>query len=863
MRRIIVALTAAALAVSTLVAAESAAPAEGDAEQRVTGIVRQMTLEEKVDLLGGINGFDVRGVPRLGVPLLATADGPFGVRRSARANVMAGGIALAATWNTDLARRVGVEMGRDARARGVHFYLAPGVNIYRSPLNGRNFEYMGEDPFLAARMAVPLIQGVQAQGVAATIKHYLGNNSEFLRHTTDSVIDERTLREIYMPAFEAAVKEANVATVMASYNLVNGEHMSQNRRLNVDVLKKEWGFSGVLMSDWDSTYDAQGAANGGLDLEMPSGKYFNREKLLPLVRAGKISEATIDDKVRRIVRTAVRLGWLDRPQLDSAIPRYNQHGQQVALQTAREGIVLLKNDGGMLPLEKGKIRTLAVIGPNAWPAVPHGGGSVTVAPFRTVSLLEGLSEHLGTSADVRWARGISDLRTAANATRFSTQAEGGQDGVVVEVFDNTSLAGPPASTRIDTHINQGAPLDFTPLATGEADRTLMAPSRPISMRWTGFHVPASAGEHDVFLQFGGFARGVGHRLYVDDKLVSDYWDMKHAVVEQLRLDLDARAHKVVLEYRGDVGGLTGSVPFVRFGIVRRGSWVDSTAEQIARGADAVVLAVGFDTTTELEDWDRSFSLPPGQEELIQRIAAANRNTILVVTSGGAIDTSAWLERIPALLQAWYPGQEGGTALAEILFGDVNPSAKLPATFERQLADNVSYASYYPQPGSQRVVYKEGLRVGYRGYGKGETRPLFPFGHGLSYTSFQFGGLKVDRRSDAAAKVKTGSEVLFDVSFTATNSGRRAGAVVPQVYVSDSHARVPRPSKELKGFAKITLQPGEKRVVTVPLDARAFAYYDVKGKRWCADAGTFGVLVGSSSEQIELTGAAVLPRSLCF
>jgi beta-glucosidase len=840
-----------ALAISLPAAAQTSRSPATDAERRIDGLIRQMTLEEKVDLLGGINGFDVRGVPRLGVPALATADGPFGVRRGTRSNAMAGGIALAATWNTDLARRMGVEMGRDARARGVHFYLAPGVNIYRSPLNGRNFEYLGEDPYLAARMAVPVIQGVQAQGVAATVKHFLGNNSEFLRHGSDSIIDERALREIYLPAFEAAVKEADVATVMASYNLVNGEHMSQNSRLNLGVLKGEWGFSGVLMSDWDSTYDARGAANGGLDLEMPSGKFFNRELLLPLVRAGKVSQATLDDKVRRILRTEMRFGWIDREQLDLTIPRYNLQGRQVALQAAREGIVLLKNAGGLLPLDKEKIRTLAVIGPDAYPAVPHGGGSATVAPFRTVSFLEGASNQLGTAANVRWTRGIPDLRAAANATHFTTRADGGQPGVSVELFENDTLAGPPASTRVDAAINQGVPLDFTPLALGEIDRGQFAPTRRFSMRWTGFHVPTKAGPHDVFVQFGGFGRGVGHRLYIDNRLVSDHWDMKHAAVEQLRLDLDARAHSIVLEYRGEAGGITGT-PLVRLGIVREGEWVDPAAERMAREADAVVLAVGFDTSTELEDWDRTFALPPGQEELIRRIAAVNRNTIVVVTSGGAVDTSGWLEQTGALLQAWYPGQEGGTALAEILFGDVNPSGKLPATFERRPQDNPTFGHYYPQPGTNRVVYGEGVFVGYRGYDRAAVEPLFPFGYGLSYTSFKLADLEVERLP--------GREIRYEVSFSVANTGKRPGAAVPQVYVADPHSPVPRPPKELKGFSKILLQPGESRKVTIPLDARAFSYYDVQAKKWRAHAGDYGILVGSSSRQIELEGTARLPGS---
>jgi beta-glucosidase len=762
---------------------------------------------------------------------------------------MAGGIALAATWNTELARRVGHEMGRDARARGVHFYLAPGVNIYRSPLSARNFEYLGEDPYLAARMAVPLIQAVQAHGVSATVKHYLANNSEFLRHGTDSVIDERTLREIYLPAFEAAVKEGKVATVMNSYNSINGEHATQNRRMNLEVLKGEWGFDGVLMSDWDSTYDTLGAANAGMDIEMPSGKFFNREALLPLVRSGKVSQATLDDKVRRVLRIAVRLGWLDREQRDASIPLYNVPGREVALQTAREAMVLLKNENELLPLHGDRIKKLAVIGPNAYPAVPHGGGSVTVAPFRAISFLEGLSEHLP-GGNVLWSRGVRDLRSAANATSFSTSPTGGEKGMNVEVFDNVELAGKPVSTRIDSHINQGAPLDFIPLAIGEFDRSLVEPVRPVSMRWTGYYTPAAAGAHDVFVQFGGFGRGVGHRLYIDDRLVSDRWNMKHAAVEQFQLTLDDSAHKIVLEYRLEGGALTGSVPFVRFGIVQTGHWVDAAAERMAREADAVVLAVGFDTTTELEDWDRTFALPPGQNELIRKITAANKNTIVVVTSGGAVDTNEWFERVPAMLQAWYPGQEGGTALAEILFGKVNPSGKLPATFERRAQDNPAYENYYPEPGSRRVVYKEGVFVGYRGYEKNGTAPLFPFGHGLSYTSFAYQDLKISPRAGAKPN---GVGPLYDVTFTVTNTGNRPGATVAQVYVADDHARVPRPPKELKGFARVMLQAGESRALTVPLDARAFMYYDAQAKKWRADAGTFRVLVGSSSAKIEARG----------
>src|SRR6266436_3221529 len=344
----------------------SAQAQSAPAIDRIESILSKMSLEDKIDYIGG-TGFAIRAVPSLHVPAFEMSDGPLGVRSNSRfpSTVYAAGIGLAATWNRGLAERVGEGIGRDARARGIHFMLGHGVNIYRSPRNGRNFEYFGEDPFLASRIAVGYIKGVQSQGVSATIKHFMGNNSEFDRHNTDSIIDERTMREIYLPAFEAAVREAHVGAIMDSYNLVNGQHMSQNKYLLTDVVKKEWGFDGLIMSDWSGTYDGVEAANAGQDLEMPSGLHMNQPTLKPAIEQGKVSVATIDDKVRRILGTAVRFGWLDRDQTGLAIPRYNPQGRQVALNTAREGITLLKNDGSLLPLNKNKVKSILIIGPDA------------------------------------------------------------------------------------------------------------------------------------------------------------------------------------------------------------------------------------------------------------------------------------------------------------------------------------------------------------------------------------------------------------------------------------------------------------------------------------------------------------------
>ena len=825
--------------------AQSSSPTPGDIDRRVDSILSQMTMEEKIDLLGGVDGFFIRGVPRLNLPSLKMADGPIGVRNFGPATTMAGGIALAATWNPALAESVGTELGRDARAKGVHFLLGPGVNIYRAPMNGRNFEYFGEDPFLAARTAVGYIKGVQSQGVSATIKHFMGNNSEFDRHNTDSVIDERTMREIYLPVFEAAVKEARVGAIMDSYNLINGAHMTQNGYLNTDVAKKEWGFDGIMMSDWVATYDGVAAANGGMDLEMPSGAFMNRRILLPAIEQGKVSVATIDDKVRRILRTAIQFGWPDRNQTDLSIPRYNQQGRQVALQAARESMVLLKNEGNVLPLDKGKIKSIAVIGPDAYPAVPVGGGSAQVEPFVAVSFLEGLSNALGTTANVYYHRGIPTLGEMAEATSFTNLETNGQPGLRADYFSNMDLQGTPVLTRTEQHIHFGR-------SSGA-----VFPEKTVAERWTGYYAPPSPGPYDIFVETTG-EDGGSYRLFVEDQLVFDNWKSSRGVVNITNLSLEAKPHKIVLEHRGRSGWLGARL---NLGVVRSDSLVDPVAKSLAAKADAVVIAVGFDPQTETEGGDRTFRLPTGQEQLIQEITAANKNTIVVVTAGGAVDMRSWLDRVPAVLQAWYPGQEGGTALAELLVGEVNPSGRLPVTFERRWEDNPVHDSYYPEAGTNRVVYKEGVFVGYRGYEHNGTKPLFPFGFGLSYSTFKYGNLTIkptDSTASASERVNGNSlDGVFNVSFDVTNTGKREGAEVAQVYVEEKHSKVPRPVKELKGFVKVNLRPEQTERVTVTLDRRAFSYYDVNTKQWRAEPGEFDVLVGRSADQIELKGKLTL------
>src|SRR5271155_3714588 len=737
----------------------SAISAPGDVEQRVEAILSKMTLEQKIDMIGGEDDFYIRAYPELGLPRLRMADGPIGVRHGGPAATMAGGISLAASWDPALAAEEGTQIARDARAKGVHFMLGPAFNIYRAPMNGRNFEYMGEDPYLAGQIAVGYIQGMQSQGVSATAKHFMGNNSEFDRHNTDSIIDERTMREIYLPAFEAAVKQGHVRSVMDSYNLTNGSHMTQNAYLNIDILKKEWGFDGILMSDWTSTYDAVGAANGGLDLEMPSGKFLNREKLLPAIKQGSVSVATIDDKVRRILRVAIQFGWFDREQTDLSISRYNREGDQVALQAAREGAVLLKNDGNLLPLKKDAVKSILVVGPDAYPAVPVGGGSAHVVPFAPVSFVQGISDHVGNAGQVFYSPGIPTVSEMSAATSFSTAASGGTAGLKAEHFTNPDLQGAPFFTRTAERIDFGPP---------PSKRNL--PGEALSSRWTGYYKPAAAGKYDLFVSSTGEDGGY-YRVYVDDKIVLDDWTTSKEILGVATLTFDANPHKIVLEHHGRSIWLGGDL---HLGINRQGNFRLADAQAMAPKANVVVGAVGFDPESESEGADRPFRLPPGQDELIQDMVAANKNTMVVLNAGGNVDMNSWIDSAPALLHSWYPGQEGGKATAEILFGEVNPSGRLPATFERRWEDNPVHDSYYPPDGTTKVVYKEGLFVGYRGYEKNGTRPLFPFGYGLSYTTFKYGNLAI-KPADSSTKSEELSPPLYQVTFDVTNTGSREGA----------------------------------------------------------------------------------------
>jgi len=799
-------------------------------------MVSKLTLEQKVELLGGMDNMFTRPMPAIALPRFKMSDGPVGVRTWGPTTAYTAGAELAASWDTDLVRKIGEGLGRDARARGVNFLLGPGVNIARSPLAGRNFEYFSEDPFLNAAMVVPYIEGVQSQGVVATVKHYALNDQEFNRHNASSDIDERTMREIYLPAFEAAVTKAHVDAAMNSYNLVNGIHATQSDFLNLKVLRDEWGFKGVLMSDWDATYDGVAACNNGLDLEMPSPKFMNAKNLVPAVKDGRVKESTIDDHLMRLFRTELRYGFIAHPQFDPADSTYSVADRPVALQEALEGITLLKNEGKLLPLDPAKIKTIAIIGPNAFPAVTGGGGSSQATAFEPVSLVTGIANLLGPNVHVLYSHGLPEMTDLFRNTHW-------QNGVKVETFASTDFTG-TSQTGTRPNVNDWKPNQWE-----------LADPNPRTIRYTASFKAPAAGRYLVIAAASGED---AFKIAVDGNPLLDQGHAEGQVPKESMLDLAAgQIVNLQANYMPHAAGSRFG-----FGIVAAADLVTPDGKNIVSLADVAVVAVGFNAPTEGEGHDRTFTLPWGQDALVEQVTAANPHTIVVANAGGGFDTTRWLDKVPVLLDAFYPGQEGGTAVAQILFGRHNPEGKLPVSFDRTWDENPSAKWYHGDPADntmlhtigangqpvdytiEHIKYGDKLMVGYRYWTTTGKHPLFPFGFGLSYTTFSFSNLHV------SASAASGSTV--PVSFDVTNTGAVAGAEVAELYVSDPSAKVDRPERELKGFAKVRLDPGQMQHVTLSLDARAFSYWSESAHNWTIDPGKFIVRVGDSSENTPLS-----------
>jgi beta-glucosidase len=813
-----------------------------------------MTLDEKLDYIGGDRSLYIRPIPRLGIPEIKMSDGPSGCRNWGPSTAYPAAVALAATFDTTAAKKTGSSVGRDCRARGVHILLAPGVNIQRSPLGGRNFEYFGEDPFLAGKMAASYIRGVQGEGVLATVKHFAGNNQEWDRNHISSEIDERTLREIYFPAFERAVREGGVSVVMTAYNLLNGTYCSHDAWLLRDVLRQQWGFTGLVMSDWSAVHDALGAVKGGLDLEMPEGKFMNRDNLSPKLADHEIDVTAIDEKVRRILHVIVAAGFLDRTQKRDDVPLDDPASAAVSLDEARRSLVLLKNVGGLLPLDRSKLKRIAVIGPNAEPAVVGGSGSAFVTTNHAVSVLEGL-KRAAPDVEIDYHPGVRQ------ASEFHSVGKACFAGPVrQEVFAGRELAGSPTSTRTVDHIDFGS--ETTPPAPGLTEN--------YSVRWTGEVSAPTPGAYDFLTNTDD-----GVRVSVDGKVVIDDWKEHATTTNKATLHLDMGRHPVVIEYFQGTGG---AVVQFGFGAVPKALALEGGAEvsALARKVDVVVVSVGFgqgaDTNSagsafatrwppawarkaglvESEDSDRPFELPAAQVETLRLVALANPHTIVVLNAGGGVDMQKFIDRVPALLLAWYPGQEGGRAIADVLFGDVNPSGKLPMTWAKRYADYPS-APYYNLDQAKKTPYTEGIFVGYRGFDTNKIEPAFPFGYGQSFTSFAYSNLQANANPDGSAAL----------TVKVTNTGKRAGDEVVEIYVSPPKESVPRPPRELKGFARVSLSPGESKEVSASLEPRSFAYWDSRGKDWAVEGGSYEVLVGASSRDIRAKqtldmGARVLP-----
>jgi beta-glucosidase len=786
---------------------------------RVEALLKAMTFEEKCDYIGGQQD-RIKAVPRLGLPEILMADGPLGFRRGGtHSTAYPAGVCVAATWNLDCVKAMGESYGKDYRAQGFHIALGPGLNIIRDPRCGRNFEYYSEDPFLTGRMATTAVQAIQSQGVLTTLKHFACNNQETSRNFYSAEIDERSLHEIYLPGFKAAIAEGRTGCIMSAFNQINGVSCTENAHLNNDILRGELGFTGILMSDWSAARSIA-VANGGLDLEMATGKYMNPENIQKAITAGTVTMATVDEKVRRILRTIIAAGFLDRDQERKDIPKDNPESAKAALEVARQGFVLLKNQGGLLPLDPATIKTIAVIGHQAHPALCGGGGSSIMSPYHATSIFDGMK------ARYPGAKLVS-------ASTSIAEAEAGNLGyagpVKLELFKNKhpgfskeALAGKPELVREVKAISFTAgdvPQDFPKTFAGRWSARIQIPSDGV------YAFVASSDE--------------GVLALLDGKPLIKAWRINgcERPNEGLARLSAGSTHELQVEWFT----YSRRPPVLRFAWKRAEAF--EKALESARQADAVLLCTGFDYMSEGEGNDRDFTVDPLQQMLLEEIPRVNPKTIVTLFGGAGIDCQGWLDRVPGLLHLWYPGQEGGTALSEIISGAVNPSGKLPLTMPKRIEDHPSYP-YYLNPvdmAKNRAVYGEGIFVGYRGYDAKNIEPLFPFGYGLSYTTFAYGDLKIE--DDVGGRVKA--------TFKITNTGSRAGAEVAELYVSPPPGDIPRPPKELKGFAKVFLNPGETKAVAIELDQNAFAYWHPEKKAWTLDAGSYGILIGASSRDIRL------------
>lgn len=824
------------------------APAER--EQWIDDRLSQLTTSEKISLVAGADAWRTAAIERVGIPAMKVSDGPNGARGDATTGATAAcfpvGTALGATWNPALLEEVGVALGQEAKTKGAQLLLAPTVNMHRTPLAGRNFECYSEDPWLTARLAVAFVDGVQSEGVGACIKHYAGNESEHQRMTMSSVIPERALREIYLLPFELAVAEARPWSVMGAYNRVDGIYACAHPRLLIEILKGEWGFDGAVISDWGAIHDGVTSANGGCDLEMPGPPKHFGAPLADAVERGEVDMAVIDDKVRRVLRMVARSGRIEQPDEPPEQSVDRAEHRALARRAACESMVLLKNEPRhehppLLPLERAGLRRLAVIGPVAERGSIMGGGSSVVRTHHQVHPLAAVRERLGDDVTVVHATGGAIDRFVPNpqSTWFAPLDEGGR-GLRIEYVATDDISTVPLDLAADDQRLLGARLLKSVSWVWWLPPPEVPSRRTWGARWRGDVVVEETGPWTFGIAAVGRAR-----VFVDDAVVLDNWTAPKPGAlffgwgsdEIVRtVELAAGRHALRVEYQPDE---RADRPAIRFGMqpVPPGDPV-ADAAALAADADAVLLLVGTDGEWETEGSDRvAMRLPGRQDELVTAVAAANPRTVVVLNTGSPVEMP-WEPDVAAILQAWFPGQEYGDALVDVLLGDADPGGRLPTTFPHRYLDNPTLFTYPGEAGE--VVYGEGVFVGYRAYDTQQVEPLFPFGHGLSYTEHRLGAARIDAGSDPGT---------FTVTVPVANTGDRSGSTVVQLYVAPVQPRLMRPEKELKAFAKVALAAGASADVRLELDARSFAAFDPTVPGWVADAGRYDLLVGTSSRAL--------------
>ncbi|PWE37645.1 glycosyl hydrolase family 3 [Pseudomonas prosekii] len=834
-------------------------PATGnEVEARVSSILDNMNLSEKINFTRVNDGHMIPSLLKWGIKGTTAYDSSMGVHVN---NATFGAqypsqSALAATWSINRAKEFGLAIAYETKISGGQQMLSPGVNLYRTPFNGRSAEYVsGEDPFLGAVLAPAIVNAIQAQGIQASGKHYLANEQEANRQAVDIVADERTLREMYLPGFESMVKNANVASIMCGFNKVNGDYACENHHLITDVLKGEWGYQGTVISDFNAIHNAFKGAWAGTDIDMPSGLQFTEANLMPYVWSGQLTQNVIDDKVKRNLRAIVSYDFQENLNTAKTLD-HPEYGARASLNTAREAIVLLRNEktsAGKPLLPLAKSAKIAVIGDwaNQAPASPFG--TANSPPNSYVTELSGLQQLASSSSNVTYLPEMSLNPKSSVWYQPSTGSSNiSNSGVKAEYFANTSFAGTPAQTRVEPGVNLNWTTSTNETNNGTTTVSGFSPTAGnFSARFTANIKPVVSGPQVFKIRADG-----PYKLWVNDELIvqSDGVPYSADVVNALTTSgktanlVAGKQYTVRLEYQriqGNfipaLGGLTGV----------QMSWAALRPPADLSKYDAVVVAAGTNYENEGEGSDHGYELPDQQAELIKHVAKANPNTIVVMHGGGVADMQPWAKKVGATLQAWFPGQQGGQALAEILYGKVNPSGKLPVTIDKKIEDNPSYASY-PDPAAYRgdnalteMTYSEGLYLGYRGYDKKHAKPLYPFGFGLSYTTFGYSDMKL------SSNVLTPGATV-DVKFTVTNKGDKAGFEVAQLYVQPVKPAVDRPEKELKGFTKVYLQPGESKTVSIPLDSRSLAYYVDNTASWNVDAGKFKIRVGTDSEDLALS-----------